>query len=117
MNRLKFKAFHPTIGMSEPFMFNEAPKWKNGQSIINWIDECTILQSVGLEDVDNQEIYDKDIVRCFGYNPDIMTVDFREGGYCLVTDDDSWPIDINHFYPSIGCQIKVIGNKLQSKDF
>ena len=33
------------------------------------------------------------------------------GGYCLTHPDlEGFPMDINTMYPSIGCQIEVVGN-------
>jgi uncharacterized phage protein (TIGR01671 family) len=67
------------------------------------------LQFTGMYDKLNKEIYEGDIVKSKSHNPENFQIEFIDGAFCC-TYKDSWPIDINHFYPSIGCQIQVIGN-------
>jgi hypothetical protein len=58
-----------------------------------------------------KEVYLGDVVIAYGFDPAYHIIDFIEGGYCLTRPDlKGFPIDINILYPSIGCQIEVIGN-------
>lgn len=73
------------------------------------VDPSTVGQYTGLKDNKGVEIYDGDIVRSESHNPSYYKIEFIEGGFCA-TYGNLYPIDINHFYPSVGCEITVIGN-------
>jgi len=70
----------------------------------------SIEQWTGLIDIEGKKVYENQTINAPSYNPSRMKLKFIEGGFCAVPlkDDNSfYPIDINHFYPSIGCQFKA----------
>jgi len=78
----------------------------------------TIGQFIGLKDKKGKEIFEGDIIKSDSHsNPSEFAIEFIEGGFCAThpTINDN-PIDINHFYPSIGCTIEVIGNKFDNPE-
>jgi uncharacterized phage protein (TIGR01671 family) len=72
-------------------------------------EDCIVMQFTGLLDKFGKKIFESDIVKSNIHNPSIFLVEFIEGGFCC-TYKNCMPIDINHFYPSVGCQIEIIGN-------
>lgn len=73
-------------------------------------------QFTGLLDKEGRRIYEGDLVQSKDHNPSIMEVRFVEGGFCAWWGSDDYPIDINHFYDSLGCHITVIGNIYDNPD-
>lgn len=88
-------------------------------AVVTWENETIhkpkLIQFTGLTDKNGVEVYEYDIIESDCHNPSNMVVKFIEGGFCMCEIDNTnkesfYPIDINHFYPSIGCTFKVIGN-------
>lgn len=89
--------------------------WMNGVKLQD-LNEIIALQFTGLKDKNGKEIYEGDFLKSEIHNPSIFQVEFIEGGFCC-TYKDCIPTDINHFYPSIGCQVTVIGNIYDNPEF
>jgi len=71
----------------------------------------------GLLDKNGKEIYEDDFVTSESHLPEVMRVEFIEGAFCMTHSTiDDYPIDINHFYPSIGTDLVVIGNVYENPD-
>jgi hypothetical protein len=76
-----------------------------------WVTSETVSQYIGLDDLAGVKIFGGDIVYAESYNPAEYVIEYIEGGWCATNElIKGLPIDINHFYSSIGCSIKVIGN-------
>jgi len=69
----------------------------------------TVGQFTGLTDKNGTKIFEGDKIHSEIHNPSVYEIRFIEGGFCAWYEG-GWPIDINHFYPSTGCDIQVIGN-------
>jgi uncharacterized phage protein (TIGR01671 family) len=69
-----------------------------------------LMQYTGLKDKNGKEIYEGDIIKSNSHKPTTFKIEFIEGGFCATQNDKDYPLDINHFYPSVGCMIEVIGN-------
>lgn len=71
----------------------------------------------GLHDSKDKKVFEGDIIRAPQYNPEYMKISFIEGGFCATYKvNGGYPIDIDHFYPSIGCMFEVVGNVVQNPE-
>lgn len=77
-------------------------------------EDYPVMQFAGLWDKRGVEIYEGDIVRAETHEPEYYEIKFLSGAFCATHPSiHGYPIDINHFYPSVGCQIEVVGNIYQ----
>lgn len=82
------------------------------------MDEFPLMQYTGLKDKNGKEIYEGDIVRADDCNPEYEQIEFIEGGFCLTNPlIKGYPMDINSFYPSVGCMLEVVGNIYENPEF
>ena len=74
--------------------------------------EKSVGQFTGLKDSEGVEIFEGAVVEAHNHeNPSVFQIEFIEGGFCATHPKLlGYPTDINFFYPSNGCAIKVIGN-------
>ena len=81
-------------------------------------DAHIVVFSTGLNDKNGKEIFESDIVKAKDHEPSTYRIEFIDGGYCLTNPKlEGYPLDINILYPSIGCQIEVIGNTYDNPEF
>lgn len=74
-------------------------------------DKMIVTMWTGLHDRNGKKIFEGDVVRSKSHSPENYNIEFIEGGFCATNPAiEGYPIDINHFYPSTGCDIEVIGN-------
>lgn len=91
--------------MITDFMINDKIQKPHNYEIID------VMQYTGLKDKNNTEIYEYDIVKVDGFKLQYYKVEFLEGAFCLTNPAvKDYPLDINIMYPSVGCQIEVVGN-------
>jgi uncharacterized phage protein (TIGR01671 family) len=86
--------------------YDDAREWEDGICR-----NSILMQWTGLQDKNGRDIYEGDIIRSNEHSPDRFTVEFIEGGFCATHPGlAGYPTDLNHFYPSVGCLIEVVGN-------
>ena len=117
MRTIKFRAWHKQRKEMLPVIDIEY-LMTNGSLITNYKDFVdniypNIMQFTGLLDKNGVEVFEGDVVKSNSHKPTTFKIEFIEGGFCATQSEHNYPLDINHFYPSTGCMIEVIGNIFQ----
>ena len=70
-----------------------------------------------LNDKNDVPVFEGSIVKAETHIPKYYQIEFIEGGFCATHPNvEGYPLDINHFYPSIGCQFEVVGTIQQNPE-
>ena len=113
MRDVKFRAFINKLNCYADYVVVISYKYVHGYSAykdnVEYVN-VELEEFTGLYDVNNKPVYEGDIIEAFNHNPKYMEIKFVEGGFCADWGDSNYPIDINHFYDSKGCHLKVVGN-------
>lgn len=84
-------------------------RYNGSKSEMIEVDRKTVGQYTGLKDKTGKAIYEGD--KAESHNPSNYLIEFIEGGFCCTHPKlTGYPIDINHFYTSLGCLFEVVGN-------
>ena len=115
MRTIKFRTWDKDLGMSD------APRMIGFELINEYFkklsDSVVFMQFTGLLDKNGKEIYEGDIVQAKNHQPSNYLVEFIEAGFCCRNPSlDKFPIDLNHFFPSKGCEIEIIGNIYENSE-
>ena len=120
MRTIKFRAWDKDkkeiIAFSFPYFMNNHEIYKSSEGMTPFTHtdvtkKLELMQFTGLLDKNGKEIYENDLVSSVSHLPKVMQVEFIEGGFCMTHPTlEDYPIDINHFYPSIGTDLVVVGN-------
>jgi uncharacterized phage protein (TIGR01671 family) len=114
---IKFRAWRIAFEGNKAEMFQGDSKGYLFAHAIQNPETYKLMQFTGLKDKNGREIYEGDIIRSNSHSPDRFTVEFIEGGFCATHPGlDGYPTDLNHFYPSVGCLIDVVGNIYENPD-
>jgi hypothetical protein len=105
-NRFKFRVWDLVSKKYDPYIYNIGEQFGH-PSCVDWI----VHQYTGYKDVDNQEIYEGDILKNLTphkYSPDIFVVQWSE----FEPSDDMGVGGIGFVLPWFHCQFrpKIIGN-------
>lgn len=120
----RFRAWHNELGR----MMSISDMWFNvdslgeiglNDSVMNdYItvspDEIELMQSTGLFDKNNKEIFEGDIVRVLD-SPYTVFYDNERGSYRLKPHDDRWNVDYMSNF-SHGGNFEVVGNIYENKE-
>lgn len=121
----RFRAWHNELGR----MMSISDMWFNvdslgeiglNDSVMNdYItvspDEIELMQSTGLFDKNNKEIFEGDIVRVLD-SPYTVFYDNERGSYRLKPHDDRWNVDYMSNF-SHGGNFEVVGNIYENKEY
>lgn len=80
---------------------------------------AVLCRSTGLKDRNGKMIFEFDIIKTDHHTPENYKIVFVDGAFCanrIKEELDLYCLDMNHFYPSIGCQIEVVGNVLENPE-
>lgn len=76
------------------------------------IEEDSVGMYTTFKDVKEVEIYSGDIIFSTCHSPSHYLIEFIDGAFCATFGNDTmYPIDLVHFYSSLGCCIEIVGNK------
>ena len=81
----------------------------NLRKVVHVVDPKTVGQYTGLIDEKGVQVFEGDIVECYGEDNEVILVaevQFQEGGFCVQIDYDLQLIPLDTF----GSAYKVIGN-------
>lgn len=83
MNELKFRFYRKDLGMSK----EPGDIYSLGITLLEGIEPDAIMQYINLKDKNSKEIYEGDIVRCFGLDDDYYNtaVVFKNGAFGYIT--------------------------------
>lgn len=121
----RYRAWHRELGrmmlIRTMFFFaNELEELQLNDSIMNddipvYPDEIELMQSTGLFDKTNKEIFEGDIVRVLDSTYTVF-YDNERGSYRLKPHDDRWNVDYMSNF-SHGGNFEVIGNIYENKEY
>lgn len=121
----RYRAWHRELGrmmlIRTMFFFaNELEELQLNDSIMNddipvYPDEIELMQSTGLFDKTNKEIFEGDIVRVLDSTYTVF-YDNERGSYRLKPHDDRWNVDYMSNF-SHGGNFEVVGNIYENKEY
>jgi hypothetical protein len=88
--------------------------WEFGETNFISFDDIYLMQSTGLFDKNNKEIFEGDIVRVLD-SPYTVFYDNERGSYRLKPHDDRWNVDYMSNF-SHGGNFEVVGNIYENKE-
>ena len=88
--------------------------WEFGETNFISFDDIYLMQSTGLFDKNNKEIFEGDIVRVLD-SPYTVFYDNERGSYRLKPHDDRWNVDYMSNF-SHGGNFEIIGNIYENKE-
>ncbi len=89
--------------------------WKFGETNFMNFDEIVLMQSTGIFDKNNKEIFEGDIVRVLDSTYTVF-YDNERGSYRLKPHDDRWNVDYMSNF-SHGGNFEVVGNIYENQEY
>ncbi len=81
------------------------------------LEDVVMLEFTGLKDKNGVDIFEGDLVKSESHEPSVYDIKFIEGGFCATHPNlEGYPTDINHFYPSTGCEIQIVGDIFNNQE-